>query len=155
MKIEQWLSDVYQDSYVGNKIWNKVSNGGSEMVADIRGWGAIQYLFKTNEEAKQFQNEVCKFIVEAIREKIVRDYPKNISDELSKPLLVASKIRATIIKFGEEWWVSHNLADPYGQIPMQLPIHSVVVTSELSLNQMVNINIVFENNEYFAMLVNT
>jgi lipoate-protein ligase A len=72
MTIEKWLSDVYQDSYVGNKIWNKVSDGGSEMVADIRGWGAIQYLFKTNEEAKNFQNEICKFIVEAIREKIER-----------------------------------------------------------------------------------
>lgn len=82
MTIEKWLSDVYQDSYVGNKIWNKTIDGGSEMIADIRGWGAIQYLFKNNEEAKKFQNEVCKFIVEAIREKLANiSSQTEISDE--------------------------------------------------------------------------
>ena len=73
MTIEKWLSDVYQDSYVGNKIWNKTIDGGSEMIADIRGWGALQYKFKTNEDAKSFQSEVCKFIVDAIREKIANN----------------------------------------------------------------------------------
>ena len=81
MTIEKWLADVYQDSYVGNKIWNKTTDGGSEMVADIRGWGALQYKFKTNEDAKNFQNEVCKFIVEAIREKVARTYGSKGSDD--------------------------------------------------------------------------
>ncbi len=85
MTIEKWLSDVYQDTYVGNKIWNKKTDGGSEMIADIRGWGAIQYLFKNNEEAKQFQNEVCKFIVEAIREKVERTYGNNEGGMSEKP----------------------------------------------------------------------
>jgi hypothetical protein len=70
MTIEQWLSDVYQDTWMGKNIYNKETDGSSQIIAEIRGWGAIQYLFKTKEEAEQFQDEVGKFIVEAIREKI-------------------------------------------------------------------------------------
>lgn len=70
MTIKQWLSNVYYDEW-GTHIWNKVdADGGSQLVADIRGWGRIQNEFKTEEEAAQFQDEVGKFIVEAIREKI-------------------------------------------------------------------------------------
>ncbi len=72
MTIEQWLSDVYQDNYVGNKIWNKEPDGASQLVVELRGWGAIQQVFKTHKECVEFQDEVGKFIVEAIREKIER-----------------------------------------------------------------------------------
>lgn len=72
MTIEQWLNDVYYDEY-GTHIWNKEDvEGGSQLVADVRGWGRIQNEFKTYEEASKFQNEIGKFIVEAIREKIER-----------------------------------------------------------------------------------
>ena len=75
MTIEKWLSDVYQDSLVGgNKIWNKEQDGGSQLVAELRGWGALLKEFETMTEAEQFQDEVGRFIVEAIREKIKRDY---------------------------------------------------------------------------------
>lgn len=70
MTIKQWLSNVYYDEW-GTHIWNKEdTNGGSQLVADIRGWGRLQNEFQTEEEAAQFQDEVGKFIVEAIREKI-------------------------------------------------------------------------------------
>lgn len=70
MTIKQWLSNVYYDEW-GTHIWNKVdADGGSQLVADVRGWGIIQNEFKTEEEAAQFQDEVGRFIVEAIREKI-------------------------------------------------------------------------------------
>jgi len=70
MTIKQWLSNVYYDEW-GTHIWNKEdTDGGIQLVADIRGWGRIQNEFKTEEEAAQFQDEVGKFIVEAIREKI-------------------------------------------------------------------------------------
>jgi hypothetical protein len=75
MKIEQWLSNVYYDTF-GTCIWNREKDGGNQMIADIRGWGAIQNIFSTNEEAEQFQDEVGEFIVQAIREKIERDFPK-------------------------------------------------------------------------------
>jgi hypothetical protein len=43
--------------------------------------GAIQQIFKTHKECVAFQDEVGKFIVEAIREKIERLPQKEISDE--------------------------------------------------------------------------
>jgi hypothetical protein len=75
MTIEKWLSDVYYDEY-GTHIWNKEQDGGNQLVADIRGWGRLQNEFSTQEEAEQFQNEVGEFIVQAIKEKISRDYRK-------------------------------------------------------------------------------
>ena len=72
MTIEKWLSDVYYDNW-GQMIWNKVdADGASELIADIRGWGSLQHKFKTEDEAAKFQDEVGRFITEAIREKIER-----------------------------------------------------------------------------------
>jgi hypothetical protein len=77
MTIEKWLSDVYQDSLVGgNKIWNKEQDGGSQLVAELRGWGALLKEFETMTESEKFQNEVGEFIVQAIKEKILKDYGK-------------------------------------------------------------------------------
>ena len=75
MTIKQWLSNVYYYEW-GTHIWNKEKDGGSQLVVDVRGWGRIQNEFKTQEEAAKFQDEVGKFIVEAIKEKIQRDYGK-------------------------------------------------------------------------------
>ena len=77
MTIEKWLSDVYYDEY-GTHIWNREdADGGSQLVADVRGWGRLQNEFKTQEEAAKFQDEVGKFIADAIKEKIQRDYAKS------------------------------------------------------------------------------
>lgn len=73
MTIKKWLSNVKYDEY-GTYIWNVEEDGGSEMVAQVRGWGSLQYEFKTQEEAKKFQDEVGEFIVQAIREKVERDF---------------------------------------------------------------------------------
>lgn len=40
------------------------------MIAEVRGWGRIQHLFKTAEEAAQFQDKIGAFIAEAINEKL-------------------------------------------------------------------------------------
>lgn len=70
--IEQWLSDVYYDNF-GQYLWNKIDNdGGSQMIGEIRGWGALQNQFDTEEQASKFQDEVGEFIAQAIREKIER-----------------------------------------------------------------------------------
>ena len=74
MTIEQWLRDVHYDKW-GTCIWSRDKDGGNQMVADIRGWGAIQNLFKTPEEAEKFQDEVGEFITQAIREKLAQ-HPK-------------------------------------------------------------------------------
>ena len=83
MTINQWLSNVYYDEW-STHIWNKEKDGGSQLVADVRGWGRIQNEFKVpnktpqeyTQEAAKFQDEVGKFIAEAIKEKIQRDYGK-------------------------------------------------------------------------------
>ena len=80
MTLEQWLRDVHYDKW-GTCIWSKDEDGGNQMVADIRGWGAIQNLFNTPEEAEQFQDEVGEFIVQAIKEKLSRLPQQEISDE--------------------------------------------------------------------------
>ncbi len=73
MTIEKWLSDVCYDSF-GHYIWNTNDEDGIiQMVAEIRGWGTIQNEFKNIAEAEKFQDEVGKFIAEAIREKIERE----------------------------------------------------------------------------------
>ena len=83
MTIEKWLADVHYDN-LGTCIWNRQKDGGNQMIADIRGWGAIQNEFKTNEEAEKFQDGVGEFIVQAIREKIARTSSQ--TDEKGKPL---------------------------------------------------------------------
>ena len=82
MTIEKWLADVYYDEY-GTHIWNKEdADGGSQLVADIRGFGRLQNEFPTLKESEKFQDEVGEFIVQAIREKIARTSSQTeISDE--------------------------------------------------------------------------
>lgn len=79
MKIEQWLKDVFYDPYGGQYLWSKQDDdGGSQMVGEVRGWGALQHGFKTPEESAKFQDEVGKFIADAINEKVQR--LKSIAD---------------------------------------------------------------------------
>ena len=72
MIIQDWLKDVYYDEF-GQYLWSKQSSdGGSQMIGEVRGWGALQNEFNTMEEASKFQDEVGKFIAEAINEKVQR-----------------------------------------------------------------------------------
>jgi hypothetical protein len=73
MTIEKWLKNVYYDEY-GQYLWSKDSTGGSQMIGEVRGWGGLQNKFKTEEEAATFQDEVGKFIADAINEKVQRDF---------------------------------------------------------------------------------
>jgi hypothetical protein len=70
MKIQEWLKDVYYDEY-GQYLWSKQSSdGGSQLIGEVRGWGAIQNL--NIKDPDKFQDEVGKFIAEAINEKVQR-----------------------------------------------------------------------------------
>lgn len=82
MKLKEWLKDVYYDEW-GTRIWNRGdADSGSQLVAEVRGWGRLQNEFKSpnktpqesTQEAAKFQDEIGEFIVQAIREKIERDY---------------------------------------------------------------------------------
>ena len=74
MKIEQWLSNVYYSEY-GTHIWNaETEDSEHQIVADIRGWGRLQNEFESEEESWKFQDEIGRFITDAIKEKIARDF---------------------------------------------------------------------------------
>ncbi len=75
MTIKEWLKDVYYDQW-GQYLWAK-HDDGNQLIGEVRGWGALQNEFKTEIEAAVFQDEVGKFIAEAINEKVQRDFPSN------------------------------------------------------------------------------
>ncbi len=72
MTIKEWLKDVYYDQW-GQYLWAK-HDDGNQLIGEVRGWGALQNEFKTEIETAVFQDEVGKFIAEAINEKIQRDF---------------------------------------------------------------------------------
>jgi hypothetical protein len=72
MTLKEWLNGVYYDKH-GQHIWKEYSDGDNQMIVSIRGWGAIKHLFKTEQEAMNFQDEVGKFIADAINEKVKRE----------------------------------------------------------------------------------
>jgi len=47
-----------------------MTKGDNRMILDVRGLGEIQYLFDTLEQAYDFQDELGRFIVDAINMKI-------------------------------------------------------------------------------------
>ena len=74
MTLKEWLKDVYYDAW-GQRLWSKQDeDGGSQMIGEIRGWGALQHEFETEAESAIFQDKVGKFIADAINEKIQRDF---------------------------------------------------------------------------------
>lgn len=60
----------------GQDLWIKNKGGGIQRLADLRGWGAIQNLFKMKnglidlEAATKFQDEIGEWIATALNEKI-------------------------------------------------------------------------------------
>lgn len=75
MTIEKFINKAKYDS-MGQKIWGVDKDGGHQMIADLRGWGAIQNLFKDKkgvidmEKAEKFQDEMGEWIADAINEKL-------------------------------------------------------------------------------------
>jgi hypothetical protein len=67
--LQFWLSNVFYDEH-GTQIFNKYADGKIQLIADIRGWGRLQNEFENISEAADFQDEVGRFITEAIREKM-------------------------------------------------------------------------------------
>lgn len=60
-------------------IFGVRADGGTQLLADVRGWGAIQNLFKLpngsfdGQKASEFQDALGEWLAEAINEKIQRE----------------------------------------------------------------------------------
>ena len=76
-KVIDFIGESSQfDEFGSGYIWGIDSDGCQQMIAEVRGYGAIQNLFMDKkgkcdfEKADQFQDELGRFIAEAITEKI-------------------------------------------------------------------------------------
>jgi hypothetical protein len=68
--IKNFIGTAKFDENNGGYIWGVDDKGGYQMIAEVRGWGAIQHLFKTQSEAADFQDKMGMFIAEAINDKL-------------------------------------------------------------------------------------
>lgn len=73
MKVTDYLNGMIIYDSNGQTIWDVDKNGHMNMIADIRGWGHIQNMFSTIEEAAEFQDNIGGWIADAIREKLERE----------------------------------------------------------------------------------
>lgn len=76
---------VTYDKYGGQYFWiNTPNSGGVQMLAELRGWGHIQNMFKDKkgnidmDEAGKYQDQVGDWIADAINEKIEREKQKSL-----------------------------------------------------------------------------
>jgi uncharacterized protein YqgQ len=70
MSIKDFINGpVTYDDY-GQYLWINTPKDGTQMLGEIRGWGHIQYMFKDQKEAQKFQDEVGKFVADAVNEKM-------------------------------------------------------------------------------------
>jgi len=85
-EIKQFIGTAKYDEWGGGYIWGYDKDDSAQMVGQInkpnkiqvnevlsvRGWGAIINMFPDIESAAEFQDELGKFIAEAINEKLER-----------------------------------------------------------------------------------
>ena len=57
----------------GQTIWGEDAKGGLQMLLDVRGWGAIQNLFDSENQAIKFQDKLGAWFADAINEKLERE----------------------------------------------------------------------------------
>lgn len=75
---------------MGQKLFGVQKNGHHQMLADVRGWGAIQNLFKNKdgtireEEAAKYQDDLGQWLADAVNEKMARERNPNMSPLLPK-----------------------------------------------------------------------
>ena len=73
MDAKNYIGKAIYDEYGGSLIWGNPKNDELVHLLDVGGWGAIQNMFPTQEEAMKFQDKIGEFIVDAINEKIERN----------------------------------------------------------------------------------
>ena len=87
MKVTDFIGvkAIYKD--FGKCICAVNKDGGYQKIVDLRGWGAIQSLFKTKkglvdkEKAASFQDELGRWLVDAINEKLEREHTDSKKNE--------------------------------------------------------------------------
>ncbi len=75
MKASDFIGTHASYDKESQKIWGN-NKEGMQMIADLRGWGAIQNLFKNRDgsirldEAEKYQDDLGEWIADAINQKL-------------------------------------------------------------------------------------
>ena len=85
-EIKEFIGTAKYDEWGGGYIWGNKPEGNGMIaqinefpdktyevvneVLSVRGWGVIQNMFRDIKDAEEFQNELGKFIAEAINDKL-------------------------------------------------------------------------------------
>ena len=70
MTVKKFLGVKIQYDPSSNMIFAIDDKEGMQLILDVRGWGAIQNLFKTEKEAVKFQDEMAEFITNAVNKQL-------------------------------------------------------------------------------------
>jgi DNA-directed RNA polymerase alpha subunit len=85
----------YQGDDLGTYMWGNKTDGSRELIAIINGYNLDTEKNEGIEQAELFQNELGKFIAEAINEKITRDKlinPKLINDHTFQNFKISRRL---------------------------------------------------------------
>jgi hypothetical protein len=109
---------------------------------------------QAKEMEKQNEKNACLLAIsQYLYKQAVQESEKKDKIQKQDKIHIVSRENGTIIRINEQWMVSHNLIDPFGQIPLALPIHiNSYIATQLTENQNVYFDIVFEKNKYFALI---
>ena len=107
MKITDFIDGkVTYDNY-GQYFWINNSNEGQQMLAELRGWGKIQNMFKSKgkydlDSAEKFQDELGEWVASAINEKLERETEQNLLNKPQVSKCEGVERRASLIAFIQE-----------------------------------------------------
>ena len=73
MRVVEFIGEKVTYDQDGQIIWGENRKEELQWLLDVRGWGAIQNLFKTQKEAMEFQDELGAWFVDAINEKLKKE----------------------------------------------------------------------------------
>ena len=88
MEVKDFLKGKFKYDDYGQYIWLVEKDGNHKKIADLRGWGAIQNLFKDNKgavdfpKAEKFQADLGKWIEQTLNEKMSGDKRGELSEFL-------------------------------------------------------------------------
>jgi hypothetical protein len=83
-RVMNFIGKVNYNADLGTHIWSNDAFGKTELIAMVEAYRGIQEVCTTISEANDFQDEMGRFIAEAINEKIERDSVKNERIFISK-----------------------------------------------------------------------
>lgn len=80
MDIKEFIGNKVEfDSFGGDYFWGNQKDGGQQMIAEIRGFGAMQNLFKDEngkvdfQRVDEFRTGLGNWIADAINQKLERE----------------------------------------------------------------------------------